>query len=299
MIYTFTLNPSVDYYMDIDNLAVGSLNRSSGESYVFGGKGINVSRMLKRLGCKSCAVALVGGFTGKALAEGLKEAGIELKPIYTRGVTRINVKLSKIATELNGKGTTADEESLGQLNKILAAINKGDTVILSGSVCQGIDKSIYGKIVSELNKKGVITIVDAEGELLLKAIEANPYLVKPNHIELGQIFDIEIKDINTAELCATKLLEKGVENILVSMGEKGAVLVNNSGTYFCKAPEVKPVNTVGAGDCLLAGYIYALENNYSYDKALQFAVICGSERVKTGDFPDNNVVNKIFGKFMS
>ncbi len=296
MIYTVTLNPSIDYYMDFDTIKIGSLNRSREESYVFGGKGINVSRMLKALGQESCAITAVGGFTGQALIDGIRKEGINVKPVYVKGNTRINVKLGKTKTELNGAGAECNENTVRRIKAMLDGADEGDIVVLSGSACRGFDTDIYADIVYELNRRDVLTVVDADGELLAEATERCPFLIKPNHIELGRLFDTEIEDIHRAALYAHRLADKGVKNVLVSMGDNGAVLVNSTGEYYCPSPRVEAVNTVGAGDCMLGGFLYGYSKGMNLRVCTRFAVACGSARVKTGKFPSAVSVNEIFDK---
>ncbi len=295
MIYTLTLNPSVDYYMDFNLVRLGALNRSSGERCVVGGKGINVSRMLNALGLKSTVIAAVGGFTGQEIKECIISEGLDFIPLPVSGTTRINVKLND-GTELNGSGAMADVNTVKALFTALDNVVKGDTVVLSGSVCSGFDKNIYARIIAMLNTKGVYTVLDADGALLKNALESRPNLIKPNSSELGALFNADIEDVAAAEKYALKLVDSGIENVIVSMGDKGALYVSGEGTYFCKAPQVSAVTTVGAGDCALAGFIYALESGMSVKQCTAFAVACGSARVNTGIFADRAVINEIFDK---
>lgn len=295
MIYTLTLNPSLDYYMDFNSVRLGVLNRSGSERCVVGGKGINVSRMLNALGLKSTAVAAVGGFTGQEIKECIISEGVDFIPLPVSGTTRINVKLND-GTELNGIGARADDNTLKALFKALDNAVKGDTAVLSGSVCRGFDKDIYARIIDMLNAKGVFTVLDADGALLKNGLESRPRLIKPNSSELSALFNTDADNAAAAEKCALKLVDSGIENVLVSLGDKGALYVGNKGTYFCSAPQVSAVTAVGAGDCALAGFIYALESGMDAKQCTAFAVVCGSARVNTGAFADKAVIDKIFGK---
>jgi 1-phosphofructokinase len=298
MIYTVTLNPSLDYYMYYDEIALGTLNRSKGEDIIAGGKGINVSLMLKRLGLDSCALVAAGGFVGDEIIRSLSESGIETVRISTEGNTRINVKLSESHTELNGLGAVATERTKDELNSAIASITRGDIAVLSGSVCRGFESVVYRDIVSELKARGVITVVDASGELFKNAVESAPFLMKPNHIELGEMFGVKIEDKQSAMYYARRLADMGVSNVIVSMGEAGALLATADKEYYVKAPKLKAVNTVGAGDCLVAGFIYALAEGRDKREALAYAVACGSARAALGEFPDKSYHKQIFDKLL-
>lgn len=294
MIFTLTLNPSIDYYMDIDSVSEGNVNRSRAEKFVFGGKGINVSRMLSNLGVKSTAAAVAGGFTGRALVDGVRAEGIDIIHIPAKGNTRINVKLSKTNTELNGAGVCADNNTAGLIKEAFSGAAKGDIVVMSGSLCRGIVADFYADFISELNKRGVLCVVDADGEALERAVHAEPFLIKPNHIELGRLLGEDISDEQDAAIAVRLLINAGVKNVLVSMGGKGAVFANADHEIYMPAPAVKAVNTVGAGDCMLAGFIYAFINDMPYRDCLKFAVSCGSAAVKTGHCPDAEAVYSLF-----
>jgi 1-phosphofructokinase len=292
MIYTVTLNPSLDYYMHYDEIALGKLNRSKGEQLIAGGKGINVSLMLKRLGLDSRALVAVGGFVGDEIIRSLNDSGIDTVRISVEGNTRINVKLSESHTELNGLGAVATEKTLDELKVATAGITRGDIAVMSGSVCRGFEPVIYKAMVAELKARGAITVVDASGELFRNAVESAPFLMKPNHIELGEMFGVKIEEKQTAMYYARRLADMGVSNVIVSMGEMGALLATADKEYYAEAPEIKAVNTVGAGDCLVAGFIYAVSEGRDKREALAYAVACGSARAALGEFPDKNCVTR-------
>lgn len=293
MIYTVTLNPAIDYYMDFETIKMGMVNRSNSERIAFGGKGINVSRMLARLGFNSCAVAIVGGYTGSSLLAGLKEEGLKVKPVFTEDNTRINVKL-KDGTELNGNGPIVDGSVVEKLKKILFNSKSGDIVVFSGSICKGVPSDIYADLIEELKNRNVLTVVDTSGDALKKSVGKKPFLIKPNLHELSIFFNTEIRTKETAAEYALKLTNEGVGNVLVSMGENGAILASDNHLYFCPAPKTAAVNTVGAGDCTLAAFIYAYLNGMSKYNSLAYAVACGSARVSSEFFPTLETVNEVY-----
>lgn len=296
MIFTLTLNPSLDYYMGFENINIGEVNRSTGEEMFFGGKGINVSRMLNKLGAKSYAITLVGGFTGRALIEGLRNEGILTEPVTANGNTRINIKISNSGTELNGKGVLADENTLTELKAILCYPKKGDYIVMSGSLCGGVNDNVYADICERLNSEGVYTVVDTYGNALIKALDSKPWLVKPNHLELGDIFNVKINTVDDAIVCSKKLLETGVQNVLVSLGKDGAVFVSPEEEIFCPAPVIEPISTVGSGDCLLAGFLHSKVEGKSNKEALLYAVACGSAKAMHICFPNMDDIKAIFDK---
>lgn len=283
MIYTLTLNPSIDYYMDVNNITLGQLNRSKGERLEYGGKGINVSLMLKALGCESCAIMVIGGFTGKALLDYIHNAGIKCGYAEAEGNTRINVKLTD-CTEINGTGVFAGEETLKKLNDILEIVKKDDYVVMSGSICGGLDSNIYSDFVKKFNEKGVYSVVDTSGESLKSVAQSEPWLIKPNIHELGEIFGINIKSHEEIKEYSHKLIASGVKNVFVTMGDEGAFFTDGKKDYFCKTTKTRIVSTVGAGDCTLAGFIYKYIESRNINKSVDFAVKCGSQRVETGSF---------------
>lgn len=292
MVYTLTLNPAVDYYMDIGQLSSGTLNRSAAENFSFGGKGINVSRMLTALGVPNKAVAVLGGFTGKMCEESARAEGLDIIPVYTDGITRINVKLSD-GTELNGSGCELTQAVLDKVFDVLSSAQKGDVVMLCGSIGKGVSSDIYAAAVHQLKQKGVLTAVDADGDALKRAAEEKPFVIKPNTDELGRLCGCKITDGKAAMDCALRLYKIGIQNVLVSMASDGALLVKEH-TYQLAAPRVQAVTTIGAGDSMLAGFIYAHIHGMRDEDKLAFAVKCGSARVKTGEFCNIMTIKALF-----
>lgn len=281
MIYTITFNPALDYVIKIPNLEIGEINRTEKEYILPGGKGINVSIVLKTLGIDSTALGFIAGFVGEEIERKIKEQEIKTDFIKIENdISRINVKITTPSNEtaINGKGPYIDERYIELLYKKIEMIENGDMLVLSGSVPKGIKKDIYENICEKVAKKDVKIIVDSTGNLLLKTLKYNPFLIKPNKEELGEIFHVKISNQEEAIEYAKKLQQKGAKNVLVSMGNMGAILLDENGySYKMKALiGEKRINTVGAGDSMIAGFIagYQLFNNY--EKALQMGMAAGA-----------------------
>ena len=265
MIYTLTLNPALDYVMDIDEIAIGKTNRSENEAVFFGGKGINVSVVLSRLGIKNNALGFLAGFTGKELLKELKNEKVKTDFIFLKnGITRINVKLrGKEETEINSSGPDIPETEIQRLIKRLKKIKSGDTLVLSGSIPSGVDPCLYERIMKGLKGKNVKIILDATKDPLLPCLKYRPYLIKPNKQELEEIVGEELNTIEEIVDSAKSLKEMGALNVLVSLGKDGAVLIDeNNNTYIKSAVSVDTVNTVGAGDSMIAGFIAGISKGY-------------------------------------
>lgn len=292
MIYTLTLNPAIDYYIAVDDLKTGEVNRTKTEQIRFGGKGINVSLVLRELGIKSPALGFVGGFTGEALENHLKQNGIDCDFVKIAGNTRINVKLND--TDVNSAGPDISDNELQQLYKRLDSLKNGDFLVLSGSVPKSLPQNIYETILARLNNKGIEFVVDAEKELLLGTLKYNPFLIKPNHHELGEIFGIEISDFDTAIIFAKKLQDMGAINVMVTLGELGAVLVCPNGeTYTQAAPKGEVISAVGAGDSAIAAILAAYLNGGDYKECLKYAVAAGSATAFSDGLATKDMIVKI------
>lgn len=275
MIYTLTFNPAVDYYVTVADFTSGIVNRTTSESIRFGGKGINVSLVLRELGFKSVALGFVGGFTGDALENHLKQNGIDCDFVKVAGNTRINVKLND--TDINATGPDITNDELQQLYKKLDNIKNGDFLVLSGSVPKSLPQNTYEAILERLKDKGIKFVVDAEKELLLNTLGYKPFLIKPNHHELGAIFDTGINDFETALDFAQKLQNRGAQNVMVSMGDMGAALLDANGNrHTAKAPGGKVISAVGAGDSAVAAFLAEYQNSGDYADCLKLAVAAGS-----------------------
>lgn len=277
MIYTLTLNPSLDYVAFSDTFNVGKTNRTTNEYIVPGGKGLNVSIMLSRLGTPTTALGFVGGFTGKELERLLNLENINCNFKETKDNTRINVKLSgNEITEFNGSGVSLEEKDILALSQKIGDLQSGDWLCLSGSVPKGAKNDIYLKLALCVSK-GVNVVVDATGEPLKEALKAKPFLIKPNIDELCDLFGVNITSREEIENYAKVLQKMGAQNVLVSLGGDGALLVDMNGeTRFETAPKGKVVNTVAAGDSMIAGFIHRYLQTENFEDSLKFGVASGS-----------------------
>lgn len=279
MIYTVTFNPAIDYVISLPEFVEGKINRSSEEEIFVGGKGINVSIMLNRLGIASKALGFTAGFTGKAIENDLTEQGIETDFIHLKnGSSRINVKIkAELESEINGIGPVVGKEAVDMLFTKLDDLIEGDTLVLAGSIPTSLPNDIYEQIACLLSSKKIMIVIDASGELLLNVLKYRPFLVKPNHHELGEMFGTEITDSEKARFYAEKLKNKGAENVLVSMAENGAVLLDSNGNFHqINAPLGKVVNSVGAGDSMVSGFLAGYTESKNYEYALSLGIAAGS-----------------------
>lgn len=279
MIYTVTFNPSLDYIVSVKEFELGKTNRTTKEQMLAGGKGINVSTVLKNLGIKNIALGFVAGFTGTEIKRMAEESGLRCEFItLNNGLSRINVKMKDFdGTEINGMGPVIDEEAVERLMSQLRELKAGDMVVLAGSIPNTMSDSIYKDIMSELSCKGIEFVVDATKNLLLNVLEFHPFLIKPNNYELGEIFGVELKTREQVVPYAKMLQEKGARNVLVSMAGQGAVLVDENGQIFMlPAPKGQLVNAVGAGDSMVAGFIAGWSESKDSYHAFKMGVSAGS-----------------------
>ncbi len=278
MIYTVTLNPSLDYIVAVDDFKLGYTNRTSNELMLPGGKGTNVSIVLKNLGIDSTALGFVAGFTGDEIVRELEETGINTDFVKMKdGISRINMKLSSIdGTEINGQGPDIPKEQLDRLMERLMMLGDGDILVLAGSIPATMPSDIYEQIMKKLQDKNVTIIVDATKDLLLNVLKYHPFLIKPNHHELGEIFGVELSEWEDVVPYAKKLQEMGAVNVLVSMGGKGGVLLSEDGKVVAtKATASVVKNSVGAGDSSVAGFIAGWLQKKDYDYAFSMAMATG------------------------
>ena len=279
MIYTVTLNPSLDYVAWVKDFHIGAVNRTGGESIFAGGKGINVSLMLKALGCETKALGFLAGFTGEEIRRLLSEEGLSEEFLFVEnGFSRINVKLkSGEETEINGAGPVISEsEKEALLGKLEEMVSDGDTLVLSGSAPRSLSSDIYAEMISRVSGKRVRIVADVSGELLKGVLPLRPFLIKPNHHELGEFFGCHIGSREQAVFYARKLCEQGAENVMVSLAGDGAVLVTRGGVYVAEAPKGIAVNSVGAGDSAVAGFLAGWHEAEEPMQALRLAVSAGS-----------------------
>lgn len=279
MIYTITFNPSIDYVCYVHSFKEGALSRTYKEMYYPGGKGINVSRILHELDIPTKALGFIGGFVGKEIERILHEKGIDTDFIEVdEGVSRINIKLkSNKETEINAVGPVIKDEDIKKLYNKIEAMKEGDFLVLSGSVARGMSDSIYSDLVSEFQTKGIEFIVDTTREALVSTLRHHPFLIKPNHHELSDLFDIKIETKEEIITYAKKLQEMGARNVLVSRADKGAILITDDGQIIeHKGIKGTVKNSVGAGDSMVAGFIAGYLKYHSYQKALQLGIAAGS-----------------------
>lgn len=279
MIYTITFNPSIDYICYVNNFEAGTLNRIHKEMFYPGGKGINVSRILHELGIPTKALGFVAGFVGKEIERLICEKGIDSDFIEVKeGVSRINIKLkSDRETEINGIGPIVTDDDVKMLYKKIQEMKSGDFLILSGSIPSGISKHVYSDLVSQFQDKDIEFVVDTTKEALMSVLKYHPFLIKPNHHELGELFNSKITSKEEVIMYAKKLQEMGARNVLVSMAEKGAILLTEDGKITeHKGIKGKVKNSVGAGDSMVAGFIAGYLKFHSYQKALEMGVAAGS-----------------------
>lgn len=277
MVYTVTFNPAIDYVVHTGEMKLGATNRSEKEEMYFGGKGINVSIVLRELGIDSKALGFTAGFTGEAIENGLSEMGINADFVrLKKGNSRINVKIkSTEETELNGQGPDIDEAAINALFEKLDKLSDGDTLILAGSIPSSLPSDIYEKILERLSGRNIKAVVDATKDLLLNVLKYKPFLVKPNNHELGEMFGVELKTDDDIEKYARKLQEMGAVNVLISMAGDGAMLIDEYGKmHRCGVCKGTVRNSVGAGDSMVAGFTAgSLKGDYEY--ALKLGTAAG------------------------
>ncbi|MBE5960395.1 MAG: 1-phosphofructokinase [Lachnospiraceae bacterium] len=284
MIYTVTFNPCLDYYIRLSHFSEGELNRSTAEAIYPGGKGINVSIVLGNLGIGSRALGFLGGFSGQEIERRLKQHGSDTDFVWLKeGNSRINVKLqAEQETEINAAGPVIGKMEQDAFMKKIEQIQDGDILILSGNVPRSLSGNMYEKILTVISRKKIQVVADTTGEDLRMILGYHPFLVKPNHIELGELFGIKITEPEEAIHYAKKLQEEGAANVIVSMAEKGAVMVaQNKETYRMEAPAIKVCNSVGAGDSMVAGFVAEYERTKNLRQAFFMGVYTGSASAKT------------------
>lgn len=279
MIYTVTFNPSLDYIVSVNEFQMGMTNRTSEEIMLPGGKGLNVSTVLKNLGRESVVLGFSAGFTGKEIQRMAEEQGLHCDFIpVEHGFSRINVKLKDFdGTEINGKGPEISEKEVRQLYEKLDFLKEGDVLVLAGSIPESLPDSIYSDILFQLSGRGILFVVDATKELLMNVLKFQPFLIKPNNHELGELFGVTLKTREDVVPYGRKLQEQGARNVLVSMAGEGAVLLSETGEIFSlPAPKGTLVNAVGAGDSMVAGFLAGWMERKEYEYAFRMGVSAGS-----------------------
>ena len=296
MVYTVTFNPAIDYVVRIKEIIVGATNHSQREEIYFGGKGINVSVVLKELGVDSKALGFTAGFTGEAIEKGLADLGIDTDFVHLKtGNSRINVKLkSAEETEINGQGPHIDDESVTALFQKLDSLIDGDTLILAGSIPSSLPADIYERILDRLSLKKIRVVVDATKDLLLNVLKFKPFLVKPNNHELGDMFGVKLKTDEEIEKYARKLQDMGAVNVLISMAKDGSMLIDETGKMHrmgvCKG---KVKNSVGAGDSMVAGFTAGIQSG-DYEYALKLATAAGGATAFSDGLATKEKITELF-----
>lgn len=277
MIYTVTFNPAIDYVMRMDKMETGGVNRSAAEEFYIGGKGINVSAVLKELGVESVALGFTAGFTGAAIEQGLAAQGIRSDFVrLEKGISRINVKIKcGKETELNGQGPDIPQSAVEELFRKLDKLSDGDTLVLAGSIPHSMPSDIYERILARLYGRDIRFVVDTSGELLLKSLKYKPFLIKPNNCELEEIFGSKAEGLEDITVYAGRLREMGARNVLVSLAGDGAVLLDELGRiHRCTACKGRVKNSVGAGDSMVAGFIAGFRQG-DFGSALRLGTAAG------------------------
>jgi 1-phosphofructokinase len=300
MIYTVTFNPAIDYVVRMEKeLLPGMTNRSDSEECYFGGKGINVSTILKNLGLENTALGFVAGFTGNAIEESVIKRGIKADFVkLSEGISRINVKIKGAAeTELNAQGPKIPEESRKELFDKLDQLKDGDILILAGSIPSSLPGDVYEKILAQLNDRKIDVVVDATKDLLKNVLKYHPFLIKPNNHELGEMFGTVLKTDDEIEEHAKKLQEMGARNVLISMAGDGAMLIAETGEKFrMGVPKGTVRNSVGAGDSMVAGFIAGYLKNHSYEEALKMGTAAGSATAFSDDLATGEAIQALYEK---
>ena len=301
MIYTVTLNPSIDYVVRLDELTLGITNRTTSEEYYIGGKGINVSYVLAELGMESTALGFVAGFTGEAIKKELNNPMIKADFITLRdGISRINVKIKAgKETEINCQGPHIEEDELEQLFKKIDEIKSGDTIIIAGNVPNTLPDDVYERIIERLGDKEVRIVVDATQKLLINSLKYKPFLIKPNRQELSEIFNTEVESDEDVIKYAKELQKMGAKNVLVSLGGDGALLVDENGEVNKQGiiKGYKVLNTVGSGDSMVAGFVAGSIEKNDYAYALKLGSACGNATAYLDGLATREKIDELLAQF--
>lgn len=294
MIYTVTLNPAMDYFVSLDALALGGVNRTKADHKAPGGKGINVSRVLKRMGHNSTALGFIGGFTGEYIKAAIKDEHIRASFIQVDGDTRINVKIkAQEESELNGVSPHVSANDLEKLQAQFANLGEGDAIVLAGSVPPAIKADVYATWTEQLKKQGVKVYADTSGAALMNVIHAKPTFIKPNHHELSELAGVEISSIKEAVPHVKALIDQGIEYVLVTFAGDGALLATAETMLFANTPKGIVKNSVGAGDSTVAGFVCAIEEGKTLVDAFRFAVASGSATAFSTGFAERDTIESL------
>ncbi|WP_334332557.1 MULTISPECIES: 1-phosphofructokinase [unclassified Companilactobacillus] len=298
MIYTITVNPSIDYVLQLKNLNTGEVNRTQNDVKLPGGKGINVSRIMKELKIDSTALGFVGGATGSMFQELLAQHNLKTAFTKVKEDTRINVKINAVdqneETEINGAGPAITSDERQQFIDGLDGVGDGDIVVMAGSLCKNLDASFYLDIAKKIQAQGAEFIIDTTGQALLDTLPLHPLVVKPNHHELAELFNVEFKDQQEIITYARKLLEKGAKHVLVSMAGDGALLVTKDKAYKANAPKGTVINSVGAGDSMIAGFAGTFMETKDPIESFHMGAACGSATAFSQDIAVKEKIDEVY-----
>lgn len=294
MIYTVTLNPSIDYIVHVDQLVIGNVNRMKSDLKLPGGKGINVSRILKRINNDSTALGFLGGFTGSFIKEWLEKETIQTNFTTISDDTRINIKLkAREETEINGQGPTVSVKEMADLKKILGNLSSSDIVVLSGSKPASVPTGFYQELIEIIKAQGSSFVIDTTGADLMNALEKKPLLVKPNNHELADLYQTTFNSVEDIYPFGQRLLDKGAQHALVSMAADGALLFTNEGIYRSNVLKRSVKNSVGAGDSMIAGFVGNFTKTKNAVEAFKWGVACGSATTFSDDLATADFIQEL------
>lgn len=294
MIYTVTVNPSIDYIVQLKELTLGEVNRMDYDNKLPGGKGINVSRILKELGLDNTALGFLGGFTGEFVKEALEKTGLKTNFTPIKDDTRINVKIKAQAeTEINGRGPQLSEAEVASFKTQFDKLTPDDVVIFAGSLVPSLDDDFYFDLIKVIRAKGAQFVIDTTGESLLKTLPEKPLVVKPNNHELAELFDVELENIDDIVKYGKKLLEMGAQHVLISMAGDGGLMITKDKVYRSYAPKGTVINSVGAGDSMIGGFTGTFAKTNDPLEAFRYGLACGSATAFSEDLADKAKIDEI------
>lgn len=294
MIYTVTVNPSIDYIVQLNELTLGEVNRMDYDNKLPGGKGINVSRILKELGLDNTAWGFLGGFTGEFVKEALEKTGLKTNFTLIKADTRINVKIkAQVETEINGRGPELTKEEIADFTAQFDKLTADDVVIFAGSLVPSLSDDFYFDLIKVIRQKGAQFVIDTTGESLLKTLPENPLVVKPNNHELAELFGVKLNSIDDIVKYGKKLLEMGAQHVLISMAGDGGLMITKDKVYRSYAPKGTVINSVGAGDSMIGGFTGTYAKTKDPLEAFRYGLACGSATAFSEDLADAKKINEI------
>lgn len=294
MIYTVTVNPSIDYIVQLNELTLGEVNRMDYDNKLPGGKGINVSRILKELGLDNTAWGFLGGFTGEFVKEALEKTGLKTNFTPIKADTRINVKIKAQAeTEINGRGPELTKEEIAAFTAQFDKLTADDVVIFAGSLVPSLSDDFYFDLIKVIRQKGAQFVIDTTGESLLKTLPENPLVVKPNNHELAELFGVKLNSIDDIVKYGKKLLEMGAQHVLISMAGDGGLMITKDKVYRSYTPKGTVINSVGAGDSMIGGFTGTYAKTKDPLEAFRYGLACGSATAFSEDLADADKINEI------